>query len=110
MIEAKHVVDMVVHWLETPVNGYFGSSYGADLNSLLLKPLATDIADKFVQKLKQDIPALQQVDVSIYSQNIGFEQKRIFLEIGKVAVLNLNDVKQRENANTKQEYVDANAE
>ena len=49
MILPEHIIAMLNHWLQTPANGYFGSSYGADLNSLLLRPLSTATADIFIQ-------------------------------------------------------------
>ncbi len=111
MILPEHVVAMLNHWLQTPVNGYFGSSYGADLNSLLLRPLSTPTADIFIQKLKRDVPILNDLDLGISSSNTGFERKQIYLTIGTKNLINLSQVQQRANTrfNQNEEFVDANA-
>lgn len=108
MITASHVVDMLNHWLQTPPNGYFGSSYGCDLNSLLLNPLSTPVADSFVAKLKQDIPLFAELDISVLSEDVGFERKNIFLSIGTDYLINLNSIEQRPLANGE-ETQDANS-
>ena len=93
-IRTQDILPMIEHWLKTPVNGYYGSGYGADLASLLLRPLSTPIADDFLAKLKRDIPILAELSadqLSIISQNIGFEQQQLYLRLGQVAI-NLNDI------------------
>ena len=111
MILPEHVVAMLNHWLQTPVNGYFGSSYGADLNSLLLRPLSTATADIFIQKLKRDVPILNDLDLGISSSNTGFERKQIYLTIGTKNHINLSQIQKRSNTrfNPNEEFVDANA-
>ena len=89
MIDAPMVRDMVIHWLSTPVNHYFGSSYGADLTTFLLKPLTTPSADAFLRKLKNDIPSLAELtddQLSIQSENIGFDRVNVWLMIGRIAI------------------------
>ena len=88
---------MVAHWLQTPVNGYFGSGYGADLASLLLRPLSEPIADEFLNKLRRDVPIVAELtddQLSIQSENVGFERKVIYLTIGRISI-NLNEVSER---------------
>lgn len=83
------VVAMINHWLETPVNFYFGSSYGADLASLLFRPLSEDIADTFLRKLKQDIPVLSQLNddqLSLLSETVGFDQKNIYIQVNTILI------------------------
>ena len=111
MILPEHIIAMLNHWLQTPVNGYFGSSYGADLNSLLLRPLSTATADIFIQKLKRDVPILNDLDLGVSSSNTGFERKQIYLTIGTKNLINLSQVQQRANTrfNPNEEFVDANA-
>ena len=111
MILPEHIIAMLNHWLQTPVNGYFGSSYGADLNSLLLRPLSTATADIFIQKLKRDVPILNDLDLGISSSNAGFERKQIYLTIGTKNLINLSQFQQNTNTrfNPNEEFVDANA-
>lgn len=96
MIVTSHIIDMINHWLSTPVNGYFGSDYGADINSMLLRPLDSDIADSFIAKMKRDIPILEKLDgnqLSLYADTQGFERKIIYLSVGSITI-NLNEVSQ----------------
>ena len=93
-IRTQDILPMIEHWLKTPVNGYYGSGYGADLASLLLRPLSEPIADSFLAKLKRDIPVLARLSadqLSIVTGDIGFEQKQIYLQLGQVAI-NLNNI------------------
>ena len=109
MILPEHIIAMLNHWLQTPVNGYFGSSYGADLASLLLRPLSRPLGDQFIAKLKQDIPILNELSsdqLELYSSNEGFERKIIYLRIADVKI-NLNQVAAQMQAGG--ETVDANA-
>lgn len=111
MIEAKHVLAMIEHWLYTPPNGYFGSSYGADLKRLLMNPMSTPIADSFVAKLKQDVPLLNDLDISVLSENLSFERKRIFLSVGTSGLIDISAIQQVHTIsyNPNEEYFDADA-
>ena len=111
MILPEHIIAMLNHWLQTPANGYFGSSYGADLNSLLLRPLSTPTADIFIQKLKRDVPILNDLDLGISSSDAGFERKQIYLTIGTQKLINLSQFQQNTNTrfNQNEEFVDAKA-
>lgn len=105
MITAQHVIQMINHWLKTPPNGYVGSSYGADLNSLLLKALTSNVADAFIAKMKQDLPLLQTLNseqLALYSESEGFETTRIYLRVGDINInLNkVNDQRQQPNGET----------
>jgi hypothetical protein len=96
-IQAADIQAMIAHWLSTPVNGYFGSGYGADLASLLLRPLSAPIADEFLDKLRRDVPIVAQLDsnqLSLQSETVGFERKIIYLQIGR-ALINLNKVSEQ---------------
>lgn len=55
MIDTSKILAMIDHWLSTEMHAYFGSDYGADLNSLLLTPLDSPVADRFISKMKKDI-------------------------------------------------------
>lgn len=39
MITSKTILDMVEYWLNHPVNGKYGSDFGAPLYDLLMAPL-----------------------------------------------------------------------
>ncbi|WP_211474993.1 hypothetical protein [Collimonas humicola] len=58
-ITAQDIQAMVRHWLCTPPNGYLGSDYGADPQSLLQNPMAAGIGDAFISKMREDVPALE---------------------------------------------------
>lgn len=94
MITTATVYPMVIHWLNTRPNGYFGDPYGADLNAFLLKPLSAPVADAFLNKMKRDIPVtadLTDDQLSIQSENVGFERKIVHLVLGDISI-NLNQV------------------
>lgn len=95
MIDRKKIYAMLDHWFNSEINGYFGSEYGPDLNSLLLGPLDSPVANAFIAKMKNDIPILKQLsadELSLYSVNEGFETKVIYLKVGDVAI-NLNQIR-----------------
>lgn len=78
------VQDMVRHWLETPVNGYLGSDYGQDLKRVLHSPLASQLADKQLEKLRADVRVLGLLPpdaVNLYSTHDGVDKARLFVEI-----------------------------
>lgn len=58
-ITGKDIQEMVRHWLNTPVEGYLGSGYGQDAKALLQLPQADGAPEAFLEKMRQDIPALQ---------------------------------------------------
>jgi hypothetical protein len=62
-IIAQDIQAMVSHWLSTPPNGYLGSDYGADSQSLLQNPMAVGIGDAFIGKMREDVPALEAIPV-----------------------------------------------
>ena len=112
MIDRNKILAMLDHWFNSEINGYFGSPYGPDLNSLLMGPLDSPVANEFINKMKQDIPILQQLSadqLALYSQNEGFETKVIYLKIGDVAI-NLNQVRDSQMSQSMQgETYDADA-
>lgn len=91
----ERLFDMVRHWLNTPPNGYLGSGYGSDLKQLLQNPMSSAIADAFIAKLRDDIPAVGALGegmVNIYvddTQGVVSETRIIYLEIaGQMLALN----------------------
>ncbi len=63
-ITAADIAEMVRHWVSTPVEGYLGSHYGADIKSLLQRPQGdTSVFSDFMQKMKTDLPILTVLPV-----------------------------------------------
>lgn len=83
-INGAEVQDMVRHWLETPPNGYLGSGYGSDPQSLLQQPMSSGMGDAFIDKMIADIPLLASLPagaVNIYFEDIGNDRKRLLIQI-----------------------------
>lgn len=59
IIDGNSIQGMVSHWLKSPVNGYLGSDYGQDINSLLQNPFSDGAPEATLQKLRNDVPILQ---------------------------------------------------
>lgn len=79
---------MVKHWLETPVNGYLGSSYGSIVPDLLQQPQRSGLADAVLNKLRSDVPlvgAMAADQTNLYAVNEGPDKTRIFIEVGGTA-------------------------
>ncbi|WP_186083645.1 hypothetical protein [Burkholderia gladioli] len=88
-ITTTDVQDMASHWLETPLNGYLGSSYGSNIPDFLQRPLATGQADGVITKLRADVPligALPAGSVNLYAQDVPPDQRNYFLDIAGQAV------------------------
>lgn len=89
MITSENIKAMIDHWLSTPVNGYFGQSYGCNVRDQLLKNLSSFSADRFIEKMKADIPVLGELDssqLSIVSQQSGFENVYIYIKLGNILI------------------------
>lgn len=83
-ITGDDIQAMVRHWLETPVNGYLGSGYGADAKSLLQRAQSEGQADSFVRKLKRDVSVLEVLPnsaVSLYGTPEGVDRLRLTLDV-----------------------------
>jgi hypothetical protein len=83
-INANDLIEMIKHWLNTPMNGYLGSSYGSDVPALLAKPLEPSVADSFLNKMRQDIPILNSLpsdSLSIQAEQIGVDRLNIYIEV-----------------------------
>lgn len=94
MLDHQDLIQILTHWLSTPANAYYGQSYGADLNTFLLVPMNENLANQFIDKLKRDIPMLANVDINLWQEDNGFEQKRLYLEIGKNITIDLTQLNQ----------------
>jgi hypothetical protein len=92
-ITGDDIQRMIRHWLETPVNGYLGSDYGSDIKALLQRAQSeTRLADRFIAKLRRDVPvldAMPQELVGLYATPEGIDRLRLTLEIaGRTYSLN----------------------
>ena len=109
MIDAAKIKAMVNHWLNTPPNGYFGQSYGADMRNMLLRELSSDNADALLKNLRRDIPLIDQLDdsqLSIDTITEGFDRLYVYLFIGNIAI-HLGEAK---TENSNQDYYDVRAQ
>jgi hypothetical protein len=89
-ITKTDLIDMIRHWLNTPVNGYLGSDYGADIKSMLQSPMSTGIADALIAKLRKDVPlvaALPAGVVNIYYRDEGPDKRTIYMDVAGEPVL-----------------------
>lgn len=80
---------MVKHWLNTPVNGYLGSSYGQDIKALLHTPQATGEADAVIQKLRGDVPVLAVLpagSVNLYGVSEAPDRLSLVFEVAGQAI------------------------
>ena len=111
MIDYNKILAMIAHWLESEINGYIGSDYGPDFNSLFLAPLSAPVANTFIQKMKSDIPILKQLSADqfqMWAQDEGFETKIIYLRIGHHIENNINEVREKQLARNGETFdVDA---
>lgn len=83
-IDGAELQGMVTHWLGTPPNGYLGSSYGSDPQSLLQQPNAAGVGDAFLDKMAKDVPlagALPAGAINAYFEEIGNDKKRLLIEV-----------------------------
>ena len=109
MINEKTIVTMINHWLATPPNGYFYQGYGNNLREQLLKNMSDFSAQSFLQKLKADIPLLQQIpseSLNIVSQTQGFDSVLVYIQIGSILIELGRD---ESNTNLNQDYYDVTA-
>ena len=84
---ASDVIEMIKHWLATPINNYIGSDYGSDVKSLLFQPLNTIVVNEFLEKLKSDIPLISVFDnVNLVSVPIAHDKLSIFLLVDSVTI------------------------
>jgi hypothetical protein len=75
---------MVGHWLQTPTNGYLGSPYGQDINSLLQRPQADDAPDEYLDKLRVDVPiitALPEGSANLYAIRTAPDRLDLMIEV-----------------------------
>lgn len=89
-ITGTEIVGMVRHWLSTPIGGYLGSDYGSDTKALLQNPHNVVLADKFLAKLRRDVPvlaALPSSSVNLYASPSGIDRMDIVLEVAGVAII-----------------------
>ncbi|MXS83967.1 hypothetical protein [Nitrosomonas oligotropha] len=88
-ITGNDIQGMVSHWTSTPENGYYGSDYGQDLNSLLHLPQANGSPDAVLQKLRSDVPALQILpsgSINLYSVQTPPDKLDLMLEVAGISI------------------------
>lgn len=109
MINANDVRRMIDHWLSTPPNGYFAQGYGADVKIMLLRELSSSNADALLEKLKQDIPLLKQLDddqLRIETETVDFDRLNVYLMVGEIAIM----LSEPETQTTDQDFYDVRAQ
>lgn len=88
LISKEDVINMVRHWLHTPIGTYVGSSYGFDKHALLFEPLASmSGVDEVIDKLIADVPILSILppeSINIFSMPVPPDKRIIILQIGEV--------------------------
>lgn len=101
-ITSRDIAAMTSHWLGTPPNGYLGSSYGADVKSLLQTPMAAGLADGLIAKCRQDVPILLSAPpdmVNVYAYDAELDRKVIKFEIAG-ELLDVDGVQSWDNADS----------
>lgn len=109
MINANDVRRMIDHWLSTPPNGYFAQGYGADVKIMLLRELSSSNADALLEKLKQDIPLLKQLDddqLRIETETVDFDRLNVYLMVGEIAIM----LSEPQTQTTDQDFYDVRAQ
>jgi hypothetical protein len=88
-ITGSDIQDMISeHWLQTPVNGYLGSSYGTDTKALLQRPENDGSADAYLNKLREDVPVVQILppgSTNLFAAHDYPDKLRIVLEVAGTA-------------------------
>lgn len=88
-ITGTDIHSMARHWLNTPANGYLGSSYGQDIKALLQNPQAAGEADGVLQKLRTDVPILSVLpdgSVNLYGVQRAPDRLDLVIEVAGQAV------------------------
>lgn len=74
--DGRNVAGMTTHWLDTPVMGYLGSSYGQDLKANLQLPQNEAVANDYIRKLQNDVPVLSILPdgaIGLYAVPMGVD-------------------------------------
>jgi len=109
MIDSNDIRRMIVHWLDTPPNGYFAQGYGSDVKVMLLRELSADNADALLEKLRQDIPLLAGLNDSqlrIETATQGFDTLLVYLRVGSIEIM----LSEPQTDTTNQDYYDVRAQ
>ena len=82
-VNRENVTRIINHRLRTPVNGYFGSSFGNDFKSVLFSAMNSSEADEIIQKLKSDEPLVKLLgdNVDIFIVDRGYDKKDFIINI-----------------------------
>jgi len=88
-ITGNDIQNMVRHWLNAPVGAYLGSDYGQDAKALLQLPQSDGAPETFLQKLRQDVPALQALpagSVNLYGVQTPPDRLDLIVEVAGQAI------------------------
>ena len=85
-VTGKDIQDMVGHWVNTPMNAYFGLDYGQSLKDILQQAMNDGgaSADEQLDKLKTDVPITQtssQGTINLYAVDGGIDNLKLFIEV-----------------------------
>lgn len=89
LITGKDIQEMVRHWLNTPVCGYLGSGYGQDIRALLQLAHSDGAPEAFIEKMRQDIPALQALpegSINLYAVRTPPDRVELFIDVAGAAI------------------------
>ena len=97
-INGDDIQKMVGHWLETPVNGYLGSTYGSSVKELLQRAHSDpESTDAFLRKMRRDVEILSVLPsdaVAVYGTVEGTDKLRLSVEVaGQSHELNDDEVR-----------------
>lgn len=95
-LTSNDLTEMVTHWLNTPVYGYYGSEYGSDPKSLLQQPNTIGLADNFIAKMKRDIPILDGMGVGVYFLPIDADKSVLVISANERFIAAYPTIYQRE--------------
>jgi hypothetical protein len=88
-ITGHDIQGMARHWLNTPVGSYLGSDYGQDAKSLLQLPQSDGAPEAFLQKMREDVPALQALpagSVNLYGVPTPPDRLDLIVEVAGQAI------------------------
>lgn len=85
-ITASRIMQMIGHWLGTPVGSYLGSTYGNPQMEILQKPMnAPGAGDAILAKMREDLPVLQAlpagaIDIFLIDDD-GIDRRRLEVRV-----------------------------
>lgn len=86
IIPANDIMDMIRHWLETPIGSILGTDYGSNADDLISRPNGLGVADGFIKKLMQDVPILATLprgSINIYKVDDNTDKLKLILAVAR---------------------------